>query len=134
MVTFTYISRIPLHKIDAAGFLFFGNYYHIAHDAYETFMDSIGISLTSILHELDYLVLIVHSECDYSSPLRTGDEATIELSVEKIGRSSFTLNYRIMRGAEEMATVKTIHAAVSKETKKPIPLPDTLRSALETIS
>jgi YbgC/YbaW family acyl-CoA thioester hydrolase len=124
-------SRIKLPDTDAAGILFYGNYFRLAHDAYEAFMDEIEFSLVHVLGDSPVLLLIAHAESDYRSSLNLGDSYTIQLKVEKIGRTSFVLAYHFISGSgETCATMKTVHVAVSKETQKPVGLPESLRKGL----
>ncbi len=124
-------SRIKLPDTDAAGILFYGNYFKLAHDAYEALMDDIDFSLKYVLGDAPVLLLIAHAESDYRSSLNLGDPYTIQLKVEKIGRTSFVLAYRFINDSgETCAEVKTVHVAVSKATQKPVNLPDSLREGL----
>ena len=119
-----------LPDTDAAGILFFGNYIKLAHHTYELFMVSIDYDLKYILDEADELILIVHTEADYKNSLWLNDDFWIELTVEKIGRTSFELQYNFYKEDELMAVVKTVHVAVSKESKKPVALTEKLKSGL----
>lgn len=129
MFTIDFSVRLP--DTDAAGILFFGNYFRLAHDAYEAFMESIGFSLRHIVQEADFLVLIGHTEADYNKPLRLGDRARVELEVENIGRTSFVLSYSLRDVHNDIAaTVKTVHVTVDKKSGDKIPLPEKLREKL----
>lgn len=131
---YTFKTIVRLHDTDAAGVLFFGNYFKLAHDAYESFMISIGFGFREMFEQKDYLLLIVHAEGDYKKPLRTGDELTIELKTEELGKSSYTLGYRLLDSAgNEVCSVRTVHVAVNKLTEKATRLPEGLREKLETI-
>ena len=123
---------VMLPDTDAAGILFFGNYYKLAHQAYEIFMENIEYSLAYILNEADILLLIVHSECDYKRSLNLGDRFTVELNVEKTGKTSFSLFYRFFTPDKQLiAELKTIHVAIDKIKKRPVKLPDRLKKELE---
>jgi len=125
---------IRLHQTDAAGVLFFGNYFHVAHDAYEQYMQSIGFDFRSIINELPYLILIVHAESDFHKPVYVGDVVRVTISATKIGRTSFELVYRIKSSSTGGdAKLKTTHVAVDKQTKRPTRLPEKLKAELEKI-
>ena len=132
---YTYETRIKLHDTDAAGVLFFANYFRLTHEAYETFMASVGFPFAHLIHEADYLVLIVHADCDFKRPLRVGDGGTVEITAGKIGRTSFALDYRVLNGSgEPVATGNTAHVCVTKQSYNSIPLPERLKAALEGIA
>ena len=124
-------KKVTLPDTDAAGILFFGNYLKLAHDAYEAFMDSIGFSLSWVLNEASYLLLIAHSEADYRASLRLGEEFSILLSVEKIGRTSFTIKYEFVNGeGGALATARTVHVIVDKKNGSKAEIPGNLKDQL----
>ena len=125
-------TKVKLHYTDAAGVMFFGNYFKLIHDAYEDFLDSFGFNLGNIIDKSDYLILIVHSEADYRQPVRTGQSVNIAIVVDKIKNSSFVLNYIITNEKEEkVANLQTVHVAIDKSNGKKMSLPDKLRVHLE---
>lgn len=131
---YTYDMTVKLHDTDAAGVLFFANYFRLAHEAYENFMASIGFDFYSIIHEADYLPLIVHAEADFKKPLHVGNEVTIEVRATKIGRTSFELAYEMKVSPEETAaTAGSVHVNIDKESGRPQALPEGLKQALQDI-
>ena len=140
--------NIKLHETDAAGVLFFGNYFKLAHDTYEQYMQSIGFDFRYIIDKASYLILIVHAESDFHKPVYVGDAVRVTMSVEKIRHTSFELVYYVSHknsqqegnhfqslpeGEYNVATVKTVHVVVDKETGKPMSLPDQLKAELEKL-
>ena len=43
--------------------------------------------------------LIARVEADYRVPIQLGDEVAVELRCSRVGRSSFDLDYRVLRGS-----------------------------------
>jgi len=129
---FTYQTKIKMHHTDAAGRLFFGHQFAIAHEAYESFLEHIGVSFADILKTKDYFLPIVHAEADYTKPLFVGDLIEIKLKVTNIGQTSFELSYDLkdIKG-QSVGTVSTTHVAVDNTTQKKMPIPKELREKLE---
>ena len=128
-----YQTTIRLHQTDAAGVVFFSNLFVIAHDAYESFLES-HLPLNAILSDGVYIIPIVHAEADYLLPLARSEKTDVELYLEQTGSSSFDLGYVIKNSKmETVARLKTIHAVQLKEDQKTVPIPDPLRNALEAI-
>ena len=120
-----------VHDTDAAGVIYFANFYRMVHTAYEAFMESIGFSIRYFLDEAPCLPLIVHSQADYKESIRTGDKLRIELHVEKIGTTSYTLAYQIKDHNNDLvADLKTVHVAVSKKEGGKMPLPEEFKKKL----
>jgi acyl-CoA thioester hydrolase len=78
-------------------------------------------------------VIIAHAECDYVAPAHFGDELEIGLTVEKIGRSSFTLRYTIteVKSGRAIANGQTVMVSYDYEASAAVPLPDATRALLE---
>lgn len=128
---FVHNLTAQVHDTDAAGVIYFANFYRMAHTAYEAFMESIGYSIRYFLDEAACLPLIVHSQADYKKSIRTGDKLRIELSVEKVGISSYGLAYQIKdHHGDLVADLKTVHVAVSKITHAKMPLPEDFKKKL----
>ena len=131
---FRYATTVKLHDTDAAGLLFFGHQFKLAHDAYETMMTQIGFGFARILREDPFFIPIAHAEADFVRPLFVGDEVDIQLTVEKLGDTSFTLAYRLVnREGVEVGKVRTVHVCIDKRTQRPVSIPDDLRKRLGAI-
>jgi 1,4-dihydroxy-2-naphthoyl-CoA hydrolase len=130
---YKYDAIVKLHDTDAAGILYFGNYYRLAHAAYEDFMESIDYSLRQVIEGSGSLPLIVHSEADFKKPLKLGDRLIIRLGVERIGETSFTLVYHLTDEANvQAATLRTVHVAADRKTGLKTDLPADLREKLSS--
>ena len=132
MTSFETRRVIRLKDTDAAGVIFFVNYFVFAHETYELFLEEIGYSLRRIIEQESFLLPIVHAESDYHQMIRVEDEITIVLNVDKIGRTSFTLVYDyFLENQELVGSVKTVHVCVDKTTLKKRPIPEDFQQALK---
>ena len=128
---FTYTTTVKLHDTDAAGLLFFGHQFTIAHDAYELFLESIGFGLAHVIRESDFLLAIVRAEADFRQPVFVGDKLNVHLNLERIGETSFTLTYDLVGAdGEDIGAVKTVHVCLDKSKRTKRTLPNGLRAAL----
>lgn len=126
---FTWQTSIRLSDTDAAGRIFFGSLFRVAHDAFEAHMENIGQPLMRFLRGDECSLTIVHAEADYRHPLNCGDKIAINLDVERVGHTSFVMTYHFLRDGEEVATARTVHVALDRQGVK-CSLPDDLRRAL----
>lgn len=134
MPVYTYKTKVKLHQTDGAAIVFFGNYFALAHDAYESFMEQSGFGFREVIENSDILFVIVHAEADYKQSLPIGEEIEIEMTATKVGRTSYTLSYKIKNSADEpVSYVKTVHATIYREGNKSCALPEKLKTALEGI-
>ena len=127
-------TDVKLHDTDAAGLLFFSNYFSIAHTAYEAFMKSIGCGIDQIIKQSEYLLPIVHAEADYKKGLSLGDEIAVSLKAE-VSKTSFVVSFTFTDTEGNVAAeLKTVHVSVDKDTRQKIPLPEEVIRGLATIS
>ncbi|HPG01198.1 MAG TPA: thioesterase family protein [Kiritimatiellia bacterium] len=127
-------TTVRMADTDAAGVIYFARQLELAHHAFEAFLEDANLGVGHMLAEKDYRIPIVHAESDYRAPLRVGDKLTICLTAQRIGDTSFTLNFRLRDHAfREVGAVKTVHVAVSGDTWKKRPIPAELRAALDRL-
>ena len=106
----------------------------IVHDAYEGLLEHIGFGFAQLIREKKFFLPIVHSESDFKLPLFVGDLIEIQVLVEKVGKTSFTLFYKLLDTSQNVVgTAQTVHVTINSEKHKKIPLPFHLRSKLEQI-
>lgn len=131
---FTIKRQINFYECDPAGIIFFSRVFDFCHSAYEQLIISFQLD-QDYWNNPDYVVPIIHSQCDYYKPLKYGDEILIEVSVSVLKQSSFELTYKIKLKDEIYALVKTVHVFVSKGdwNKREIPY-DIMNALRENIS
>jgi 1,4-dihydroxy-2-naphthoyl-CoA hydrolase len=129
---YVYKATVRLYDTDAAGLLFFGNHFRIAHAAYEEFLDSMGVDIGGVIREGKHLIPIVHAEADYKAALGVGDKLTVHLTCETISEHSFVLSFVFLKdGVGEVARVRTAHVMIDASTHEKKPLPANLIAVLE---
>jgi len=83
----------------------------------------------------DPIGLVVETGCSYFAPLSFPGEVDVGIAIEKLGRSS--VSYRIGvfgRGdADASAQGRFTHVYVSRDDRRPKPLPETWRQKLEIL-
>jgi 4-hydroxybenzoyl-CoA thioesterase len=73
----------------------------------------------------------VHIECDFKVPSRMGDVIDLTLLVERVGRTSLGIAIVCHRDGVERLRARMVTAMMSITTRKPEPLPQPLREAIE---
>ena len=132
---YTYTTRIKLHETDAAGRLFFAELLKIAHDAYESFLLDHGFPLRDLDTRYEFSLPIVHAEADYLGELCASDKIQVIIHLNKIGASSYILNYDFQKeSGEPVCKVRTVHVVVNLASGKKMPVPDRLKEMLQTLS
>lgn len=103
MPAFIYKRRIAFHETDAAGVVYFANFFHLAEEAEVHALASLG----DITSQTGYLYPRVHVEADYLTPLRFFDEMSVHACITRIGSSSMEWKFEIFRGSTICAVVRT---------------------------
>ena len=125
--------RVQLQEIDAAGVVFFGTYFTIAHQAYEQALLVSGFDLAPLLAAGQQALPMVHAEADYQSPLRYGDTVTVSVTCGRIGERSFTLDYAFTSRGTPVARLRHIHACLDVAAQRSTALPTALVAALQKL-
>jgi acyl-CoA thioester hydrolase len=81
----------------------------------------------------DVIGLCVESQCRYVAPASYPEELAGALRVAKIGRSSVRYEIGIFREDELLAFGSFVHVFVDRAGRRPTPIPDRIRSALERL-
>ncbi|MEI6878835.1 MAG: thioesterase family protein [Planctomycetota bacterium] len=123
-------GSLRLGRTDAAGVLYFASAFELAHEAIESYFDSCGCGLKTLLKSGPYLP-IVHAEADFKSPLRTGEIFFTAIESLDCSARSLSISLRLVAANEQtIAIVKIVHACIDPATGKAIDIPDSLRSAI----
>jgi acyl-CoA thioester hydrolase len=80
-----------------------------------------------------YDVQLVHSEIDWRSSLRYGDEGRVEVSVASVGATSFTLWFAVYAEETLVASGRTVYVVVATDGTGKRPLPPSIRGALGAV-
>lgn len=122
--------KITFSETDPGGIVFFAEFFKIAHITYERFFDSLDLDRNYFLDE-KFIIPIVHSNADYVSPVKFGDELNCELIVGEIGKTSFELKYTLYNKDLIAAKILTKHVVVLKNEFKKSSIPTNLLEALK---
>jgi acyl-CoA thioester hydrolase len=88
------------------------------------------------IHGAEHIGLCVESHCAYKAAVAFPEDVEIGLRVGKLGRSSVRYELGVFRdGSEEPAAEGWfVHVFVGREDRRPAPIPDRLRAALQAIA
>ncbi|MFE9325798.1 acyl-CoA thioesterase [Nocardia sp. NPDC052278] len=85
------------------------------------------------IRELPALGVVAQTSCQYHGSLSFPDQLQIGLRISRLGRSSITYDLAIFResedGLELAATGTFVHVYVDNETRKPVEIPEIIRTA-----
>ncbi len=116
-------------------------YGHVNNVEYYSFFDTVINEFLIRAGGLDIhggpvIGLCVESQCTFKQSLAFPDTVDAGLRVAKLGNSSVAYEIGLFRaGRDEPAALgRFVHVFVDREDRRPVPLPDHLRTALEGIT
>lgn len=127
--------RVPVHRR-------FSDLDPLGHVNNVVFHDYLQEGRVGLLRDLDFVrgpdfsQVVVTQELTHRKPLLYAPEpVVVEIWVERIGNSSYTLGYRILdEHGDVAAEARTVMAVVAPETGRPVRMSDELRAVLERAS
>ncbi len=104
--------RVIYGDTDQMGIVYYANYLRYFEAARNEFCRAKGLRYHDL--EADYRLILPVTEASvhYRVPARYDDLITVEIALAKARRASVCFEYRILRGAELLATGETVHACV----------------------
>jgi 4-hydroxybenzoyl-CoA thioesterase len=130
---FTRSVPVRFSHCDPAGIVYFPHYFDMFNGLIEDWYgEELGHDYAAMIMGSRYGFPFVHIECDFKIPSRMGEVIALTLLVERIGRSSLNIAIVCHRDGLELLRARMVTAMMSLETRKPVPLPQELRDAIES--
>ena len=130
---FTRSVPIRFSHCDAAGIVYFPHYFDMFNGLIEDwYKEELKHDYAELVMACRYGFPFVHIECDFKIPSMMGEVVELSLLVERIGRSSLSIAIVCHRDGVERLRARMVTAMVSLDTRKPVPMPEPLRAAIET--
>ena len=136
-MAFTSVQKIRFDDVDGAGIVYYPQYFHLCHKAFEDFFDaSENFSYPGLINELRRGFPTVAIQSEFTAPLRYGDIATVSITLKKIGRSSASLSYEIRRKKDAVLCFSACITLVfmDLDSHNVLPIPDDMRNLFESIA
>ena len=129
---FTRSVPVRFSHCDPAGIVYFPHYFDMFNGLIEDwYTQELGYNYAELIVGGHYGFPFVHIECDFKIPSRIGDVIDLTLLVERIGRSSLGIAIVGHYAGLERLRARMVTAMMSLETRKPVPLPQSLRDTIE---
>lgn len=122
-------SRVRFSDTDASGRIHYIALLYHFDNAEAEFLRSRGVGYT-VIQDVAVGFPRVHVECDYTGALVYDDLMQIAVTVDRVGRSSFTLAFDATVDGRHAARGKVTVVSIDRATQKSTELPEKLRAAL----
>lgn len=125
---FTWPVRVYFQDTDAGGVVYHASYVNFMERARTEWLRTHGYSNAGMMQELGVMFVVRSMKLDYLRPALLDDMLDVTAQIAEVGRSRLTLMQTVRR-EEALLTTGEVHlVCVSKETFKPVSVPEALRS------
>lgn len=126
-----YRRKVRYWDVDANAHVFNTRYLVYVDDALTDLLDELGLGHGSEVWD-GYLMVLAHTEIDYRTEAVIGETLATTVGVERIGTSSITFGFRIVEegSGRIVAAGKEVYVTVADGDRRPIRVPDQVRSRL----
>ncbi|MBI3680029.1 MAG: acyl-CoA thioesterase [Acidobacteria bacterium] len=129
MKPFRWQARIRFADTDASQRIHYTAMFRHFEASEQEFLHALGCPYTSHEHR-DFGFPRVHVECDFQSEIRYDDLVDIDVTVDRVGTSSFTLAFAAGVAGRNAAKGKVTVVCLDRHTERSTPLPARLAEAL----
>lgn len=120
---------------DPAGIVYYPVFFHYYHIALEEFFARrCGITYHDLRENERLGFPTVKSEAEFFAPLTDGDKFTVEMDIQRVGRSSVVFVYRIVRGGQVCARNTNINVCMDMDAMRGAPIPEKYRRVFEELA
>ncbi len=126
-----YSFKVRWGDTDAAGIVFYPNFYKWMDEATHEFLAAIGFSTTFLLTEHQTATPLLEANCQFKSPLFFEDEVILQSEVVEMKQKVFKISHKFFKDEKLVAEGYGVRAWTSfKEKAKAYPIPDQVREKM----
>lgn len=87
------------------------------------------------IHASEVVAFVVNSQCNYLQPVSYPEQLEVAVGVKRLGTSSVTYAVAIFKPEQSQAIAygDFVHVFVQRDINQSVPIPESIRSALEAI-
>jgi acyl-CoA thioester hydrolase len=128
--TFTHPVQVRYLEVDQQGVVF--NMWYLAYvdDAMTAFMTHLGRRYQDLTAS-GFDFQIVHASLDWRAGVGFGDPVRVSVRVEKVGNTSMTLVYDVLKNDDSVVTATVVYVCVRTDGSGKTSIPAALRERLE---
>ena len=130
---FTMPVPVRYLEVDAQGVVFNAWYLAWFDEAMSAFLAHRGLPYRSMM-DAGYDVQLVHTEMDWMAGVGFGDRIEVAVSTARIGRTSFALDFQVLRdGSEVTCAAHTVYVVIATDGSGKREVPPLIAAALDPV-
>lgn len=124
---FIFPVRVYFQDTDAGGVVYHASYVNFMERARTEWLRSHGYSNAGLMKEFGVVFVVRMLRMDYFKPALLDDLLDVTAKIKEVGRSRLNLLQSVLRG-DELLTEAEVHlVCVSRESFRPVSVPEVLR-------
>lgn len=129
---FVFRTQVRFSQTDPAGYVFYPRFFEMFQSAVEDwFYEGLELSYADRFKS-GWALPTAHTECDFLSPCRLGDQLELSIVPEKVGNSSITIRFVGRVNGEECLRARQVLVVINtQEGGRPQRIDDDLRARLQ---
>lgn len=130
-MTFHYQFQVRWGDTDAAGIVFYPNFYKWMNESTHDYFTAVGFPASKLFAEEQLGMPLLETHCVHKSPLFFEDKVVLHTSVEEVRTKVFKMSHRFFVEDRLVAEGYEVRAwALFKEKPKAVPIPEELRQKM----
>ncbi|MEH7226614.1 thioesterase family protein [Bacillus sp. JJ1566] len=126
-----YQLKVRWGDTDAAGIVFYPNFYKWMDEATHEYFTAIGFPSSTLYAEQQIATPLLEANCQFKSPLIFEDEVTVRSSVVELHQKVFKISHQFVKDESTVAEGYEIRAwTLFKEKAKACPIPQQVRNKM----
>lgn len=117
-------------EVDAQGVVFNAWYLAWFDEALAAYLEHGGLPYPAMM-DAGFDVQLVHTEIDWQAGVGFGDRVELAVATGHIGRTSFALDFQVLRDGEITCTARTVYVVIATDGSGKRAIPPPLAAALE---
>lgn len=126
-----YPFKVRWGDTDAAGIVFYPNFYKWMDEATHEYFTAIGLPTSTLYVEQQIAVPLLEANCQFKSPLLFEDDVIVRSTVKEMSNKVFKISHQFIKDEKIVAEGYEVRAWTSfKEKPKACPIPDSVRDKM----
>lgn len=129
---FVFRTQVRFSQTDPAGYVFYPRFFEMFQSAVEDwFYEGLELNYADRF-KAGWALPTAHTECDFLSPCRLGDQLELSIVPERVGNSSITIRFVGRVNGEECLRARQVLVVINtQEGGRPQRIDDDLRARLQ---
>jgi len=123
-------TRLTYADCDPAGIVYYAAWFVAMERVLTEWFLRVGFRFDRMADELGGAVVTRSTWCEYLAPARVYDEIAVRMTVAKVGTTSYTLSFEMVRAGDAVVVARSGLVGVFVAGGRAAPLPPALRDAL----